>query len=441
MNKPFAVHRLMPNDIVTEDSAAKQFVELHGDKIRYCHSHGKWFHWNGFYWKINDTSLAFHFARELARQLAENEDYRRRYKIEATSFAGGVERFAKADPELLVTMKYWNSDPWLLGTPGGTIDLRTGELRHSSQDEGITKITAVSPNADGCPLWLKLNQATGNDVELIRFLQQFCGYCLTGITREHALVFVYGPGGNGKSVFLNTVTTILKDYSVTSAMETFTASTSDRHPTDLAMLAGSRLVTASETEEGRAWAEARIKSFDRRRSDHRPLHAPRLLHLRAHVQANRDRESQARLHNVDDAAKRRFNIVPFILKPAAPDRQLEQKLMQKAPGILQWMIEGCLDWQQNGLIRPNCVIEATAEYFGDQDLFRHWMEEECICEPTNMDRSAPSSSLFKSWSDYAKAAGHKPGTTSTFKDNLTAAGFKFYRGAKVREFFGISLRP
>ena len=242
-------------------------------------------------------------------------------------------------------------------------------------------------------------------------------------------------------MFLNTVTTILKDYSVTSAMETFTASTSDRHPTDLAMLAGSRLVTASETEEGRAWAEARIKSLTggdpitarfMRRDFFTYVPTFKLI-----VIGNR----KPVLHNVDDAAKRRFNIVPFILKPAAPDRQLEQKLMQKAPGILQWMIEGCLDWQQNGLIRPNCVIEATAEYFGDQDLFRHWMEEECICEPTNMDRSAPSSSLFKSWSDYAKAAGHKPGTTSTFKDNLTAAGFKFYRGAKVREFFGISLRP
>ena len=133
--------------------------------------------------------------------------------------------------------------------------------------------------------------------------------------------------------------------------------------------------------------------------------------------------------------------MPFILKPAKPDRQLEQKLMQEAAGILQWMIEGCLDWQQNGLIRPACVIEATAEYFGDQDLFRHWLEEECVCEPGNMERSESSSALFKSWSDYAKAAGHKPGTTSTFKDNLTAEGFKFYRGEKAREFFGISLRP
>src|ERR1700756_4168345 len=82
MNKPFAVHRLMPNDVISEDSAAQQFVELHGDTLRYCHSHGKWFRWNGFYWEINNTSLAFHFARELARQLAEDQENRKRYKIE-----------------------------------------------------------------------------------------------------------------------------------------------------------------------------------------------------------------------------------------------------------------------------------------------------------------------------------------------------------------------
>lgn len=442
MNVPYATHLLMPNDIVTEDSAAQQFVELHGDKLRYCHSHGKWFRWNGFYWEVNNTSLAFHHARELARQLAANEDDRKRYKIEATSFAGGVERFARCDPKIAITMEFWDRDPWLLGTPGGTVDLRTGILRPASLEDGITKVTAATPDSSDCPRWLRfLVETTGDDGELIRFLQQWCGYCLTGVTQEHALVFVYGPGGNGKSVFLNTVTTILKDYAVTSAMETFTASTGDKHPTDLAMLAGARLVTASETEEGRAWAEARIRSLTggdpisarfMRRDFFTYVPTFKLIVIGNHKPV---------LHNVDDAAKRRFNIVPFTLKPAKPDRELGQKLMQEAPGILQWMIDGCLDWKQSGLIRPNCVTEATAEYFSDQDLFRHWLEEECICEPGNIDRSASSSSLFKSWSDYAKGAGHKPGTTSTFKDNLTTAGFKFYRGAKAREFFGISIRP
>ncbi|MDI3565401.1 phage/plasmid primase, P4 family [Bradyrhizobium sp. Arg816] len=442
MNKPFDVHRLVPNDIVTEDNAAQQFVELHGDKLRHCHSHGKWFRWNGFYWEINNTNLAFHHARELARQLAEDQSDGKRYKISATGFAGGVERFAKSDPSVAVTMEFWDRDPWLLGTPGGTVDLRTGALRHASREDGITKVTSVAPDDSGCPRWLRfLVETTGDDGELIRFLQQWCGYCLTGVTREHALVFVYGPGGNGKSVFLNILTTILKDYSVTSAMETFTASTNDRHSTEVAMLAGARLVTASETEEGRAWAEARIKSVTggekitarfMRQDNFTYMPQFKLIVIGNHKPV---------LHNVDDAAKRRFNIVPFILKPATPDRDLEQKLMQEAPGILKWMIDGCLDWQQNGLVRPKCVIEATAEYFGDQDLFRHWLEEECICEPGNIDISEASSVLFGSWSNYAKAAGNKPGTTATFKDNLTAAGFKFYRSEKAREFFGISLKP
>ena len=150
----------------------------------------------------------------------------------------------------------------MLGTPGGTVDLRTGELRDSERSDGITKTVAAAPDGGACPQWLKfLEETTGADQDLIRFLQQWCGYCLTGVTREHALVFVYGPGGNGKTVFLNVVTTIMRDYATTAAMDTFTASHSDKHPTDLAMLRGARLVTASETEEGRAWAEAKIKQM------------------------------------------------------------------------------------------------------------------------------------------------------------------------------------
>lgn len=97
-------------------------------------------------------------------------------------------------------------------------------------------------------------EATAGDRDLMRFLQQVAGYCLTGSTREHALFFIYGPGGNGKSVFLNLLNYVLGDYATTAGMETFTASKNDRHPTDLAMLNGARLVSASETEEGRAWA-------------------------------------------------------------------------------------------------------------------------------------------------------------------------------------------
>jgi putative DNA primase/helicase len=431
----------LSNDIVTEDSAAQQFVNLHGDDLRYCHDRGAWLQWDGARWVPDEIGGAFHWARELARRLAEAQDERKRYITSKTNFAAGVERFAKTDPMVAVTAKYWDRDPWLLGTPGGTVDLRTGKSRPSSRDDGITKTTAVAPCAGECPRWLQfLHEATGGDEGLTRFLQQWSGYCLTGVTREQALLFVYGPGGNGKSVFLNTITSILKDYAVTSAMETFTASNTDKHPTDLAMLCGARLVTASETEEGRAWAEARIKQL----TGGDPITArfmrqdffTYMPQFKLTVIGNH----KPTLHNVDEAARRRFNIVPFTRKPETPDRLLGEKLMAEAPAILQWMINGCLDWQANGLIRPACVIEATEEYFSDQEVFPRWLEEECISDPRSTV-SEKSSLLFRSWSEYARSVQSKPGTLADFKDKMTRVGFVYRHTNKVREFRGVQLKP
>ena len=121
----------------------------------------------------------------------------------------------------------------------------------------MTKITAVGPRGD-CPRFLAfLNRITGGDAALVSYLQRVLGYALTGVTREHALFFAYGTGADGKSVLLSTVAGILGEYHRTAPIETFVASNGDRHPTDLAGLRRARLVTATETEEGRRWAEAR----------------------------------------------------------------------------------------------------------------------------------------------------------------------------------------
>jgi hypothetical protein len=241
------------NDIVTEDNAAERFAELYAGRLRFCHDTGAWFEWTGTIWKQNRTGTAFQWARELARQISRTEKERIRYVSSKTSFAAGVERFARSDPAFAVTIERWDQDPFLLGTPGGTVDLRTGVLRPSEPSEGITKGAAITPveKAD-CPLWTRLlHEATGGDAELICFLQLWAGYCLTGDVREHALVFVYGAGGNGKTVFLNVITGIMNDYATTSAMETFVASQSDRHPTDLGARGSSRLRRPRKAGHGR----------------------------------------------------------------------------------------------------------------------------------------------------------------------------------------------
>jgi putative DNA primase/helicase len=171
-----------------------------------------------------------------------------------------VERLARSDPRLAASVDQWDRDPWLLNTPAGTVELsKNGLIREHRRLDYITKITAVGPGGD-CPLWRKfLTKITGGDDELVAFIQRMLGYALTGSTQDHALFFCHGAGANGKTVLLSTVAGILGDYHTTAPIETFTASTNDRHPTELAALRGARLVTATETQEGRRWDETKVK--------------------------------------------------------------------------------------------------------------------------------------------------------------------------------------
>ena len=436
----------MANDnslwVLTEDMAAATFAQMNKGVLRYCHGTGAWFLWDGNIWSKDATGWVLYGVRQLARKLSRNLQVEIQSKVQKTSFVSGVDRFCRADPIFAVTIDVWDRDPFKFGTPAGTVDLRTGLLAPGVQLDCITKMTAVAPTEDSaCPLWLQfLDQTTGNDAELIRFLQQWCGYCLTGVTREHALVFVYGGGGNGKSVFLNTVTGILGDYAKTAAMDTFTASHSDKHPTDLAMLRGARLVTASETEEGRAWAEARIKQLTGGDPISARFMRQDFFTFTPQFKLTIIGNHKPVLHNVDDAARRRFNIIPFLRKPAVPDRELESKLKQEWPAILRWMIDGSLDWQKNGLVQPESIIAATNSYFDEQDLFGQWLADKCDVDPERTDMWDRSADLFASWSAYAAISGEKPGTARSFADSLRSRGCLLKRTADARGFRGIRLK-
>jgi putative DNA primase/helicase len=431
------------NTPLTEDGAAQEFALRYGGELRFCHDRGSWFRWNGSICKPERTRLPFHYARELARDLAQTEDARGAISAARSAFASGVEKYAMADPTFARTADAWDADPGLAGCPGGVIDLRTGLMEPADPAHGITKSLAIDPSerAD-CPLWLAfLDETFGGDAGLIRFVQQFVGYALTGIVSEHALVFGYGAGGNGKTVFLNTVSGIQGDYAVTAAMDTFTASRGERHPTDLAMLAGARFVTASETEDGKAWAEARIKQLTGGDTITARFMRRDFFQFKPQFKLFIVGNHRPELHNVDDAFRRRFNIVPFNNRPAQPDPTLSLRLQDEWPAILRWMIEGALDWQANGLVRPQSVIDATETYFLDQDLFGQWIEDECDAEPDNAHTWDTSGALFKSWKAYAERAGEHAGNTKIFAESMRRRGFQSHRGAKgLRQFRGIKLR-
>jgi len=426
---------------VTEDKAAILFAQTYRDRLAYCHDEGAWYEYDGAIWRQHRTPLAFHYARELMREMSA--DLPSPGQFQKTKFAAGVERFAQSDPIFARTSDHWNNDGFLLGTPGGTVDLKTGRLRDSSPRDNINKAAAVPPatTAD-CPIWCDfLNDATGGDHELVRLLQQIAGYSLTGDIREHALFFIYGPGGNGKSVYLNTITRILGDYAQTAAMATFEKSANNGIPADLAMLNGARLVTASETEEGKPWAEARIKQM----TGGDPITA-RFMRQNFFTFTPRFKllivgNHKPVLSSVDDAMRRRFNIIPFTIKPANPDKQLEAKLEAEWPAILRWMIEGCSDWQKHGLVRPKSVEDATNEYFLEQNVLQQWLDEACEVDKENPHLTEGAIHLFGSWAAFVAKMGEGKATMKSFSQTLSREGF-VKKATKLGKFFhGIRLKP
>ena len=218
----------------SDDALALQFAAGNKDRLRYVAAWGRWLRWDDTRWRFDETLVAIDLARRVCRdEAAKCNDSKVAKAVASGATVAAVERLARADHRLAATTGQWDADPWLLNTPGGIVDLRTGELRPVRLEDYCTKITAVAPEGD-CPVWLAfLRRVTGNDDELIKFLQRGCGYALTGITREHALFFFYGTGANGKSVLLGTVAGILADYHTTAPIETFVASNVGHHPTDL----------------------------------------------------------------------------------------------------------------------------------------------------------------------------------------------------------------
>jgi putative DNA primase/helicase len=352
-----------------------------------------------------------------------------------------VERLARSDQRLAATVDQWDRDPWLLNTPAGTVELKTGEMREHRKLDYITKIAATSPGG-ACPRWRAfIGEITGHDSELGGFIQRMLGYALTGSTQEQCLFFLYGTGANGKSVLLSTVAAILADYHTTAPIETFTASASERHPTELAGLRGARLVTAIETEEGRRWAEAKIKSL----TGGDPI-AARFMRgdffeftpqFKLIIAGNH----RPALRTVDEAMRRRFHLVPFTVTIAKDERDpnLTEKLKAEWGGILAWMIDGCLMWQRDGLNPPAAVRDATAAYLEAEDAIAAWLAD---CTARDPNAWTNSTALFGSWSGWATKAGESIGTQKAFSQRLeNRDGIALLRRKDGRGFQGIRIDP
>ena len=321
------------------------------------------------------------------------------------------------------------------------MDLRTGKVRPHRSDDYMTKITAVAPDASvPTPNWQSfLDRVTNGDTELISYLQRMSGYALTGSTTEHALFFLYGTGANGKTTFHNANTGCMGDYHCTAPIETFTDSKSERHPTDVARLRGARLVTAAETEEGRRWAESKIKSLTGGDKVAARFMRQDFFEFMPQFKLLIAGNHKPGLRSVDEAIRRRFNLIPFTVTIPVEERddKLSEKLKAEWPGILARMIEGCIEWQKKGLAAPKAVTAATTAYLEGEDATAAWIDECCDRDPNAFEKT---STLFTSWKNWATAAGEYVGSQKRFVQNLEDRGITLKRIHAGRGLIGLRIR-
>jgi len=393
---------------------AARFVLHHRHQVKCCVATGKDYMFDAQRWRVDDTGQMLQLAKRTVlsifdeAKLAANEDHQKglaKWAIASQRRERIMAMIALARPELAVTPEQLDADPWAFNVRNGTLDLRTAELRLHSADDLITKLAPVEYQPDAeCPLWLSvLRRAFADDEALMRFVQRFHGMALTGDVREQILAIYHGKGGNGKNVILDTITSIMGDYAGEAPPNLLTATKHQEHPTEVADLMGKRLIVASETEDTsqlklqlvkRLTGNARIKARFMRQ-DYFEFDRTFKLVL---VTNNKP------IVNEDgEAAWRRLRLVPFnvVIPKEERDTRLLEKLKPEWPGILAWMVRGCLDWQREGLGEPDAVRKATAAYRDESDLVGQFLDE--CCETGELSKLWTPSRLlrheYEKWSD------------------------------------------
>lgn len=429
------------------------FAYLFHKRHCYVGQMAQWIYFDGHHWRLDELGEAsqaladvekialLYQARgrafsELARDAAASGDKdgagklekkaencrNRAFRLRTTGGRKACLEFARTNNEIPCAIGGDEIDrnPMALPVANGVIDLRTGELRPGRPEDYLMKSSPVEWHGIDapCPEWEKaILEMQDGDIEMVNFLRRVWGYGITGLAREHIFLVLCGKGRNGKSIMADTIREALGGNSGSDPLATpiqaemlldqgRNRSSSGPSP-DIMSLRGVRIAFASETDEGQKFSPARVKwlsggdalvgrfPHDKRNITFTPSHLLCLL-------TNHKPKAPAS----DFPFWERLLLVEFPLsfvdrKPQTPDERpmdkgLKDRLMGELPGILAWLVRGCLEWQEFGLAPPPKVREATAAYRDTQDDLASFVED--CCQIVDGDQKTQATILYDAFS-------------------------------------------
>jgi len=301
----------------------------------------------------------------------------------------------------------------------GTIDLKTGTLRPHSPDDLITKLAPVEfdPKAKS-PRWERfISEIMDRYPQLVSFLHRVLGYALTGAAKEQIWVFLWGKGANGKTTLLSILAFVLGDYAVNTPAETFLESSGERIRNDLARLRGARLVTSSEPK-GRRFDPGILKAFTGEDPVTARFLQKEFFEFMPTGKLFFSGNERPGVRDQSEGFWRRVILIPFarVFGPEEKDPNLRETLKTEASGILNWMIQGCLAWQKEGLNPPPAVRSAVEDYRTETDILADFLESCCEIAPGQMVRVTD---LYESYLKYCEDKSIRKGLSKPrFNEDL-----------------------
>ena len=460
------------------DGDADLFIELHRERLIYDCAAGRWYKWSGHWWNEDLTAEALQAVSavvEVYETEARKQSWlRAKAAKEKDNKAGAQHRinesalfkrmkllqslFRKQEVLVLarsgartlaITGDEWDKDPWVLAVLNGVIDMKTGKLSSGNPTDFIK--TAAPTEWRGinepCYVWDRfIADIFGNNTDLIAFIQRLLGYGITGLSILHIFIILWGIGRNGKGTILETLRHTLGEYAMKTESELLLEQKYSRQAgspnSGILSLRGRRIVWASETNDGRRLNAGKIKEL----CGGDTLNA-RAVFGKNHVQFEPSHQlllltnSKPSAPASDYALWKRIYLIPFsqsfVDGPQAPnekkaDPYLSEKLKAEAPGILAWLVRGCLAWQREGLNPPDIVKVATEGYRKDEDLIGRFIDEKLVRGESCRTKASDAYQAFKKWCE--ENGLHTPSGTRFGKemkqrfDSCKDVGSIFYNG-------------
>jgi putative DNA primase/helicase len=443
---------------------ARRLVAQHGEDLHYCHLSKKWYCWNGKYWEVDNSGEVERRAKSTVAEIygeaakSNNLDERKALaghalRSESRDKILSMIRLAQSEPGIPVAPGELDSNPFLLTCLNGTIDLKDGNLLAHHRYDLITCLAPVNYDPTAAyDLWEKflyrimdVYERPASAERMVNFLQRSLGYSLTGSCEEECLFILWGGGANGKSTLVNTVSHVLGDYARNTPVETLLLKKgAGEIPSDVARLDGPRFLTAAEVDRGRRLAESLVKELTGR-----DIVTARFLYAEhfdftPQFKLWLSTNNKPVIKGTDDAIWRRIMFVEFPVQipKEQRDKHLRDKLQEEeGAGILNWMVQGCLSWQRDGLDVPEEVVAATADYRAEMDDLAGFLADKCLVGPGLKASAQDLYSAYISYCEDQKLREKEIMKQQNFGRCLAERNFKRDRGTAGRRLWrGIGLR-